>query len=840
MIAEVSSSFLRRLVPGVLALLTIVVFAASAAAQTARITGRTAADLPAGKQALGGVRVTLASTITGERETVSDDRGNYLFADLVAGDYALRVELAGFEPYERRLPVQLGAVVEADIILKPVAVTESVEVTDRADPDTARDESTVPTSVTNQTLRNAPLIDERFQDALPLIPGVVRGPDGLLNVKGTRPTQSGVLVSGVNVTDPVTGAGAIDLPIEAVEVVQVYSNPYSAEYGRFAGAVTQIETRAGTNEFKFAGSNILPRLRRRGGSIVGIEAFVPRMAFGGPVKKDKLFYFQSFEYRFVRTPNFNLNLPPLRRDTRFESFDSFTRLDYAVNDRNRLTASLSIFPQKFDFYNLNSFNPQESTANFHQDGFFAALNDQAVIGRGYLLQSSFSLKDFGARIFPNQEASYVLTPDGARGGYFNRQDRTSRRYELSEILSVPRIERRGAHDLRFGLNLSRTEFDGAEANESVLVTARRDVASAVPAVPGDVIERTDFFGDGRLAQSNFETSVFAQDKWTVVPRVTLDLGLRYDRDRLGENNNLAPRFGFAVLPTGDGRTVVRGGAGVFYDKIPLSVGAFEQFQDRRITRLAPGILTPGTYTLVNRYSDADLRNPRSAAFNLQLDREIVPRVTARVGYEERRTTGDFLIEPRFGDAALLLSNTGRSRYRELQLLAKLRVQERRDVVISYTRSRAEADANDFNTYFGNLRLPVVRPNEYTLTPFDVPHRFLAYADVGLPFDITVLPVIDYRRGFPYSLTNAAQEFVGSRNRGGRFPDFLSLDVQATIGVKVPFRGKTYRGRAGFKIFNITNHFNPRDVQSNIGSPAFGSFYNSVGRQFRLKFEFLKF
>ncbi|HKR01489.1 MAG TPA: hypothetical protein VJT09_12500, partial [Pyrinomonadaceae bacterium] len=92
--------------------------------------------------------------------------------------------------------------------------------------------------------------------------------------------------------------------------------------------------------------------------------------------------------------------------------------------------------------------------------------------------------------------------------------------------------------------------------------------------------------------------------------------------------------------------------------------------------------------------------------------------------------------------------------------------------------------------------------------------------------------------------------VGERNRGGRFPNFFSLDLQVTKGLRVPvpgwgvipakFRGKKYGGRVGVKLFNITNHWNPRDVQNNLASPDFGTFYNTVGRSIRLKFEFVKF
>jgi hypothetical protein len=80
------------------------------------------------------------------------------------------------------------------------------------------------------------------------------------------------------------------------------------------------------------------------------------------------------------------NLDERQRDIQRESFDSFSRVDYIANRNNRLTISLSIFPQKFDFFNLNTFNPSDTTANFHQRGWFLAGNEQATFKSGALLQ----------------------------------------------------------------------------------------------------------------------------------------------------------------------------------------------------------------------------------------------------------------------------------------------------------------------------------------------------------------------------------------------------------------------------------------------------------------------
>jgi hypothetical protein len=295
------------------------------------------------------------------------------------------------------------------------------------------------------------------------------------------------------------------------------------------------------------------------------------------------------------------------------------------------------------------------------------------------------------------------------------------------------------------------------------------------------------------------------------------------------------------LPTSSDRTVIRGGVGLFFDKIPLNIGAFAQYPSQRVTTFAPnGItVTDGPRLFLNT-PPGDLNNPYSVAWNLQVDRQISQRLMFRLGYEERHTRRDFIVEPLPTQNQLQLRNDGRSLYREFQAVARFRFQEGRNIFLSYVRSQTRGDLNDYNTYFGNLRHAVIRPNEYGRQAFDTPNRLLFWGDFALPHNIVITPVVDWRNGFPYSAVNEQQDFVGARNTAGRFPNLFTLDVLVMKGLKIPFRGKTYRGRAGITFFNVTNHFNPRDVQNNIASPQFGGFYNSPGLSMRLKFEFVKY
>lgn len=152
--------------------------------QAGSIRGKVVADIPDQRRILPGVIVTLSGERLGEKklQSVTDLEGQYDFQSLIAGEYVVTVEFSGFKKYEKKLSVQIEATVEHDILLQPVPLSETVTIKEDQT-DASKTESTTPSVITTQTLRDAPLIDQKFQDALPLLPGVVRGPDGNLNIR---------------------------------------------------------------------------------------------------------------------------------------------------------------------------------------------------------------------------------------------------------------------------------------------------------------------------------------------------------------------------------------------------------------------------------------------------------------------------------------------------------------------------------------------------------------------------------------------------------------------------------------------------------------------------------
>jgi hypothetical protein len=162
------------------------------------------------------------------QKTETDQEGRYSFEAVPPGTYRIEAVVPGLRA-EQTITVEADKTTDTDLELKPTEVKGTVTVTANVT------EAKVPApseTISEQTLRAAPNVNERFESALPMIPGVVRGPDGHINMKGARSTQSGALVNSANVTDPVTGSPAMNLPVDVVSSVQVISNPYDPQYGK--------------------------------------------------------------------------------------------------------------------------------------------------------------------------------------------------------------------------------------------------------------------------------------------------------------------------------------------------------------------------------------------------------------------------------------------------------------------------------------------------------------------------------------------------------------------------------------------------------------------------------
>jgi len=427
-----------------------------------------------------------------------------------------------------------------------------------------------------------------------------------------------------------------------------------------------------------------------------------------------------------------------------------------------------------------------------------------------------------------------FAPNENSGNFFNQQARRSKRYQALEIYSFNPRNFAGSHFIKVAGGMNYITFDGSNTSNTVRIL-RAD---------GTRSQEINYAGTGLLARNKTEALAYFSDKWTVNPRLTVDYGVRYDRDNIAKENNVAPRIGFSWLPVLDGRTVVRGGIGLFYGDIDLNVATFSQLQQRVMTHFGPDGQTLIGAPEIQRFelTESKFRTPRSVNWNIQVDREWLKNLIVRVGYQQRQASREFVLNPTTvlnGESILGLDNSGSSRYRELELTTRYKFREQDEFVATYVRSSAKGDLNDFNSYFSNFENPIIQANERTRLAFDTPNRFLFRGEFHVKYGFTVAPVLDIRNGFPYSVINEDRNFVGPRNQAGRFPTFTSVDLQISRSVSLPGRFKGYRANLGLKVFNLTNHFNPRDFQNNLASDNFGGFSNGVGRMFGTRISFSK-
>ena len=786
---------------------------------TGSVEGTALVASPNGQRYVAGAKVVASGPVRMEIET--NAQGRYAFIKMIPGTYTIEATFSGLKAIQT-ITVTAHQVAYVQLELKPLGVETSVTVTaSEVDP-----KGPTPTeTITEKTLRDAPNVNERFATLLPLVPGVVRGPDGHINMKGARDTQSGALVNSANVTDPATGSPAINLPIDVVSSVQVTSNPYDPQYGRFTGAVSSVETKTGNySRYHFSIQNVLPRMRDRGGSIVGIGAATPRMTLTGPIIKDRVAFTQSFEYRFVRTPV--NSLPPLQRDTTLESSDSYTQSDLKLGPRQTATVSISIYPQKLQYLGLNTFTPQPSTADFHQRGYEIYGQHRYVVGEESVLISQFSYKRYDADVTAQNNDPYQLLVETTEGGFFNRQARRTYRNELQEIYQLAPRHFLGTHQWKAGLNYAYSSYHGRETFLPVEIIG----TSGVP------IESIAFTPPASFAIDQNETAWFMADQWTPSHRLTLSLGTRFDNDNVTHSTHAAPRAGFLFALTNDDKTLLKGGIGLFYNRVPLMLPVFEDLPDRTVSMLSANGQAFNS-TFYSNQMIGELQNPRSTSWNVAVERQVLENLTLHVGYEHRNTARDFVVSPSSESESgiMALSNRGSDSYREFQVAGRYRL-PLFTLNSSYVHSRAYGDLNDPSLFFGNYPEAVIQPNTRGRLPFDAPNRFLFWADIAAPFKLTLLPVYDLHTGFPYSVENQFREYIGPRNTK-HFPRFSSLDLQVTRPVSLHLGERHVKTRAGFGVFNVLNHFNPRDVQNDLDSLRFGEFFNDAWREYRGKLVF---
>jgi len=587
--------FLKTLFFFFLGLLFLCVFSSNAQVPTATIEGRVLDDTG---QVLPGAEVTAKNMETGLlRPTTTGSNGYYRIMALPPGKYSVTAALSGFRTeIKENMILFVGQGVVIDFKLKMSALEEEVTVSAQA-PLVQTTKSEIGQVIETQRIEDLPLDGRQFLQLAQLAPGVSPSSGfggGETSISAFSFRNVAFSIDGLDVTDVVTRGGFGFFSSEVVKEFQILTNRFSAEYGHSLSGNINVITKSGTNEwhgtvYNYVRDEALDRPRwifdydkmKFGKEEEKSKYSQQQFGFSiaGPIKKDRTHFFLNYEgsnydsTAYVTAdpswshPTIDISDEVGQFPVTYNAQQMFLKINHQINSRHYLQAEYSL---NYGI-NKNLYIGGNSTVNF---GCTAEFTEHL-----FLVSETFILTDkavnelrfqFGQRQndwFPNDRhpAIYQYTPYGVinTSGSHPSVDQLNktRRIQIKDDLSLTFPgTKTGDHNFKFGFD---SQFLQGDHDTRYTKNGFYVVWYGAP------YYYRQAFGPSAFKFNIGVYGVYAQDDWRINKNLTLNLGVRYEYNTFSpkDKNNIAPRLGFAIDPIGDGRTVIRGGAGLYYDLV---------------------------------------------------------------------------------------------------------------------------------------------------------------------------------------------------------------------------------------------------------------------------------
>jgi hypothetical protein len=752
---------------------------------------------------LPGVQIDVRHGEAVESSTVSGSDGTFAFTKPTDADDVVIATLSGFEP--ARVPIAKAG----RITLEIAHATESTEVVASVLTSSGAAMETLGSRMTASLAQRLPEPRPRILQSLPLLPSVVRGSDGLLRIGGTRPHESSLWVDGFDVTDPVTLTSAIDLPNESVKGLAVLREPTAATFSGALGSLASIETVPGGDKFTAGIQGFIPRPRLSNYGLGRIEAFFPRAYASG--RWGKLHYFGSTEFNYERVPVPGVTNRSGSPSTGATGTSTFMRVDVPLSPTNMLTFEGIVAPAHTTLSGLSTLITAAAAPDIASRDLFGGIVDHLVIGKNMLLTLRFGVGQHTTEVQSAGSGNAVFSPAGWSQNFFAQVKDSGIRQSASVTLDRTDMKAAGTHTASVSFDIRQRSMTGSI--QTYPIEIQDDAAQVVRLIQTAQVPS--------LRASDVITGFGVRDLWALTPLFQVDLNLRADFPSFG-NAAVSPRLAVSYALDDTSRTVIKGTVGRFVGRLPLGAIAFGQLGSRTDMTFNPAPNYP-TGSQIYSPTVGALKLPQADMVSIEIEQKITPTLELQAAV--RRRTGFELptVDVPVGGGAAVLDSLGNSTFKELSVSVRQTWRADRELFMSYVRSIAIGHINDYGTLVTNLDAPLFEPAGVVPMPTDTPHRLRGWATFQFPHEIVVSPAVDWRSGFPYSVFDIYRHYVGEAN-SQRFPSYFSLDVTT-------FKTFDIIGRKwdlGLQFFNVTGHFNPRDVISVIGTPQYGQFSNSFG------------
>ncbi len=609
---------------------------------------------------LEGARVSAVSVLTGTpREVATQARGFYALIGLVPGEYDVTARQIGMAPQKIRVRVLIGEVFPLDFKLAASAIqVEAVTVVAAVGVETRTSE--IATNVSQQQIEQLPTPSRNFLDLAALAPGVIVSEDRVnLSANGTTPRnfsagaqgpgEVNVFIDGASLKNDLTGgessgsgiAGQDNsrgnpFPRNAIQEYRVITQNFKAEYQKASSAVISATTKSGGNVwtgdvfFSYQNKDLvaLDSIQRSSNfTKPDYSRYLVGVSGGGPITRDhRLRFFGSYEGNYqnrsntvaIRPDTFTaLNSIPFASlngnfKSPFRETLVFGKLSYDATPHSSVELSTSI-RHEYDIRNFGGGQAFQNAINWGNDVDFGTLKHSYFVG-AWLNEASLTYERFRRTQVaadpgvPQQQFGFATL-----GSYESNQDFTQKRVGFRDDVTYTGFHSGGPHVIKAGTTLDFLTYDVNKGNNQSPIFAYGDSVNCNPNCVGNEsyafknpYKLTWAAGNPFLSAHNAQLGAYLQDDWSPTPRLTFNLGIRWDyeshmlnydyvtpenvKDTIRLYNNqlqhpidtleyftdgtqrkpflgaFQPRFGFSYALDAESKTTLFGGIGIFYDR----------------------------------------------------------------------------------------------------------------------------------------------------------------------------------------------------------------------------------------------------------------------------------
>jgi hypothetical protein len=870
-----------------------------------------------------GAEITARQTQTNLTSTgVTDQAGRFRLPYLRVGPYEITVRHRGFQDAVRQLTVTVGAAFELPVTLAVSGVDTTVTVSaDATVLEAAR--SQIAGTVSEPEVRSLPMNGRNFLELALLVPGVSPTnvastqlfpetsavPGVSLSVASQRNLSNNFIVDGLSANDDAAALSGVTYGVDAIEQFQVVTSGAQAELGRALGGYLNVVTKSGTNALRGTAYTYLrddrfnaenPLLRKT----LPMDQVQYGGSLGGPLVANRTFYFGNLEQRRldqtglvtisdenVRAINARLGAvgyaAPLVATGIYpnpvDTSNVLGKIDHQIDERDRLSLRYSLYDVAAEnSRGAGGFNAPSASSGLDNLDQTVALSNTLILSSRTVLETRAQFAHGDLRAPATDPIGPAVSIAGVAAFGTSSGSPTRRVNTLYQVVNNL-SHQAGAHAFRFGVDVL---YNDDRITFPRSVRGAYSFSSLSNFLTGTYNNAgfTQTFGVSEVAQVNPNLGMYLQDEWKASPELTLNAGVRYDLQFLDtintDTNNFSPRVGVAWSPFEARRTLVRGSAGLFFDRVPLRALANALLSAGNTTDLAnlrqiavslsptqvaapsfPNIL-PGvvpSVTLVNLTTmDRDLQNAYSRQASVEVEQQIGERATVGVGYQYLRgrnlllsvnqnvptcapagTNNGCRPNPNYANNSQY-SSVGESNYHGLHVSLTQRHSGWGHYRVSYTWSKSMNNLGEF--FFSSPIDPFDLSKDWGRSDDDQRHRLVvsgavqtSTAPATTPFEhlthgFLVSAMLQAYSSLPLNITSGVTTIQATAGRpivngafiernAGTGSDFLSLNLRVSRTFNLTGRVRLELLAEGF---NLTNHRNVLTRNGNFGAGAYPS------------------